>query len=87
MHNEHCYKSLLFNDNQPCKKEDAEGCFDVTMGSYDGAEICELIGIYILPCLSTIIDENDCGLYRNDGLLVLRNAIGQQIHRVRKNVI
>ena len=57
------------------------------MGSYDGAEICELVGIYILSRLATIIDKKDCGIYRDDGLLVLRNVSGQHIDRVRKNVI
>ena len=38
------------------------------MGNYDGAEISELVGIYMLSRLSTIIDETDCGLYRDDGL-------------------
>ena len=82
-----CRKSLLFSDNQPWKKEDAEGCLDVTIGSYDGAKICELVEIYILLRLSTITDKKDCGLYRGDGLLVLCNVSGQQIDRVRKNVI
>ena len=57
------------------------------MGSYDRTEICELVGIYILSRLSTIIDKNNCGLYRDDGLLVLRNVDGQPIDRVRKNTI
>ena len=47
----HCHKSLLFSDNHPWKKKDSETCFDVTMGSYEGAEICELVGIYILSRL------------------------------------
>ena len=57
------------------------------MGSYDRTEIFELVGIYILSRLSTIIDKNNCGLYRDDGLLVLRNVDGQPIDRVRKNTI
>ena len=57
------------------------------MGSYNGAKICELVGIYILSRLSNIIDKSDCGLYRNDSLLVLRNINGQQIDRVRKSFI
>ena len=80
----HCHKCLLFKDNQSWKKKDADSCFDVTMGSYDRAEICELIGIYILSRMSTIIDKSNCGLYRDDGLLVLLNVNGQQIDRVRK---
>ena len=74
-----CRKSLLFSDNQPWKKKYAEGCFDVTWGSYDGAEICELVGIYILSSLSSIIHKNDFGLYRDGGLPVLRKVNGQQI--------
>ena len=41
----HCRKSLLFYNGEAWKKKETEQCFDVTMGSYDGAEICELIGI------------------------------------------
>ena len=37
--------------------------------------------------MTTIIDKNDCCLYRYDVLLVLRNVNGQQIDRVRKYVI
>ena len=77
----HCRKSLLFSDNQLWQKNDSEGYFDVTMGSYDGAEICKL------SPSSTIIDKNHCGLYRYEGLLSRRNVTGQQIDHVRKNVI
>ena len=38
----HCRKSLLFFGNEAWKKKSTECCFDVTMGSFDGAEICEL---------------------------------------------
>ena len=37
--------------------------------------------------MSTIINKNDCGLYRADGLLVLRYLNGQQIDHIRKNTI
>ena len=44
------------------RRKDAEGCLNVTMVSYDGAEVCELKEIYTLSCLPTIIDKNDCVL-------------------------
>ena len=69
------------------KRKKTESYFDVTMGSYDGAEICELVGIYILTRLATIIKKSDCGLYRDDGLVITRNVNGQQIDRTRKNII
>ena len=69
------------------KRKKTESSFDVTMGSYDGAEICELVGIDILTRLATIIKKSDCGLYRDDGLVILRNVNGLQIDRTRKNLI
>ena len=35
------------------------GLFDVTMGAYDGAEICELISIYIIYMLSLLGETFD----------------------------
>ena len=57
------------------------------MGSYDGAEICELVGIYMLTHLATTIKKSDCRLYRDDGLGIQRNVNWQQINRTRKNII
>ena len=34
-------------------KKESNKDFDVTMGSFDGAEVCELVGLYILHILST----------------------------------
>ena len=64
-----------------------ESCFDATMDSYDGAQICELVGVYILTRLATIIKKSDCGLYRDNGFVIMRNVNGQQIDRERKNII
>ena len=47
------------------------------MGSYDGAEIYELVTIYLLFLLANI-DENNSGL---------RNVNRQNMDRIRKNVI
>ena len=40
--------SLLFNNRNPWQKTNTNTLFNVTLGSYNGAETCELIGIYIL---------------------------------------
>ena len=40
--------SLLFNKGQPGEKRNSTSNFEVTMGSYDGAETCELVGCYLL---------------------------------------
>ena len=43
------------------------------MGNYDGAEVCELLGTFILSKLGSIIDKKNTGLYHDDVLVVLRN--------------
>ena len=83
----HCRKSLLFCGNEAWKKKDADTTFDVTMGSYDGAELCKLIGIYIQSLLTNILSKDNMGLYRDDGLFILRKINKQQADRVRKKII
>ena len=73
----HCRKSLLYYDNEPGKK--TESCFDVTTSSFDGAEICELVGIHILSFLSNKLDKQSAGLYRDHRLVLLRNTFKQEI--------
>ena len=57
------------------------------MGSFDGAEICELVGLYIQSKLEKILPKLNFGLYRDDGLALLRNLNGQETEKVRKNII
>ena len=82
----HCRKSLLFHNNVAWKKKTTTSCFDVTMGSYDGAEVCELVGPFILSKLENIGKKNT-GLYRDDGLVVLRNMNAWGIDKIRKIII
>ena len=63
-------------------KKDDNPYFDVTMGSYDGAEICELVGLYILHVLGEKYGENKIGLYRDDSLACFGNINGLQGKRM-----
>ena len=83
----HCRKSLLFNGNTPWVKKSTAESFDVTMGSYDGAEVCELVGLFILSKLDNTINKEDSGLYRDDGLFILRKTNGKQADAIRKRII
>lgn len=65
-------KSLLYHNNSVWKK--TTGLFDVTMGSYDGCELCELVGLYVLHKIKLMFPEIDFGLYRDDGLGVLKRT-------------
>ena len=81
----HCRKSLLFSQNNVWVKKDNPE-FDVTMGSYDGAEICELVGLYLLEELTNIISKESVGLYRDDGLAILPNTSGPETERLKKKI-
>ena len=83
----HCKKSFLFDGQSIWKKKSQTDDFDVTMGSYDGAETCELVGSFILSKLSSIMNLKNVGLYRDDGLAILRNANGHTADKIRKEII
>ena len=61
----HAKQSILFHKKNPwAKKGDTN--FDVGMGSFDGAETCELVGLFLLSKLNNL--NINLGLYRDDGL-------------------
>ena len=64
-------KSLLFNSNEPWMKKKTGKNFDVAVGSFDGAEICELVGLFLLNQLASILGKDSVGLYLDNGLAVL----------------
>ena len=57
------------------------------MGSYDGAELCELAGLFMLNEVSNKLDKDNIGLCRDDGLSFLKNYNGHQNDKVRKEMI
>ena len=82
----HCRKSLLFEKDATWVKKGTAGTYDVTMGSYDRAEVCELARIYILSTLAKI-DKKSTGFYRDDGLIILRKCDGPTTNRIRNDII
>lgn len=80
----HARKSLLFNGGRPWMKKD--GLFDVTMGSFDGAEICELVGLFALAKLPAQFRNGNTGLYRDDGLAVFKGMSGPKAERTKKDL-
>ena len=54
------------------------------MGAYNGAEVCELIGVLMLLLLSKHINKNSIGLYSNDGLTILKNTSGPEAEKPLK---
>ena len=52
----------------------------------DGAETCELVGIYLLHRIKGVPKNCSGGLYRDDGLIAINNATGPQSDRIRKHI-
>ena len=61
--------------------------FDVRMGCFDGAEVFELVGSFILTKLCDVL-RRKCGeLYRDDGLAIVKQILGPEFERKRKKII
>ena len=82
----HCRKCLLFSGNNQWVKKDGNEMFDVTMGSFDGAEVCELVGLYLLSKIANVPGIESVGLYRDDGLSCIRSTSGRILDRLRKDL-
>ena len=59
-------KAMLYMDGTPYSKKGRE-VFDVGMGFFDGAEVCEVVGLFILSELEKL--GINVGIYRDDGLV------------------
>ena len=75
--------SVLYSNGQSWKKKTCEIFFDLTMGSFHGAERCKLVGLYILSKLKDI--NFNGGLYRDDGLGVLYGT-KRQNENIKKKI-
>ena len=53
----HACDSLLFSDNNVWKKKNNDTFFDVPMGSFHDAEICDLVGLYTLSKLRNVFNR------------------------------
>ena len=80
-------KTLLFNNGETWVKNVGNEGLDVPMGCFDGAEICELMGIYNLHQLQNVMRKENASLYRDDSLCILRNLAGPEVERIRKRII
>ena len=80
-------KLLLFNNTDILINKNGDPDFDITMGSFDGAELCELVGLYILHILGENYRKHRIGLYHDDGLACFGYTSGSQAERIRKDII
>ena len=56
------------------------------MGSFDGAEVCELVGLYLLNKIKPLVGTSNIGLYRDDGLAIVHKPNGPKLDSLRKDI-
>ena len=66
------------------RENNTSSVFDVAQGSFVGAELCELVGLFLIDGLKNIFGLERVGLYRDDGLAVLPNSCGFIVKRLKK---
>ena len=81
----HTRKSLLFNGQHVWIKKKG-GLFDVTVGAFNGAEVCEAIGNFLFNHFPKNYNKKDIGFYRDDGLAVFKNVSGCKAEKIKKDI-
>ena len=71
----------------PGSKKEGNKDFDVPIGCFDGTEACEIVGTYILNQLRDTFQHHSVGIYRDDGLAVVKGLSGPEIERMKKRII
>ena len=54
---------------------------------FDGAEVYEIAGTFIFSKLKNVFQNITSGLYREDESAVIKDLLGPEIERLRKNVV
>ena len=65
----------MFSNGEPWVEKNGNKDFDVPMGCYDGAEICELTGTYLHYQKINVISKENIGMYRDDGLVIFKTCL------------
>ena len=79
--------TLLFNTNQPLVKKSGNEESDIPMAYFDGAKLCEIIGIYTSTKLQSVLQKDSVVLYRDDGLGVTEELPGPETERKRTQIV
>ena len=56
------------------------------MGSYNGAEICELVGLFILNHLGKSFGKENIGRCKDDDLAIIKNKSSHLADKTRKEL-
>ena len=80
----HSRKLLLFDKGNTWMKKGGDPL--CSSGAYDGAEVCELVGAFLLEKISKICNKSNIALYTDDGVSIFRNKSGTQLEKMKKKL-
>ena len=70
-----------------CVKKDGEKLIGATIGTFGGAEVCLLAGLYLLDKVSKLLGSINVVLYRDDGLALIHDENGPKLDKLRKDIV
>ncbi|KAJ8024103.1 hypothetical protein HOLleu_36733 [Holothuria leucospilota] len=76
-------KSLLFDSGKAWVKRDTPHNFDLTMRSYDGAKVGELVDLSVLRNLKNHFKNDMIGIYRHNGLAAFKNLTPRKAAKIQ----
>ena len=73
-----CCKPILIYNNSAWIKKNTDDGFEVSQGSFHGAEVCELVGLLLLHAIKkeNIFESKKFGIFRDDGLAIVKSKPG-----------
>ena len=57
------------------------------MGAYDSTQVADVIGIYILDTLGRLVNLEQVGLYRDDGIIFIPDSNSLKTSKIWKKII
>ena len=67
------------------QKNAKEDLLDVPIGGYHGAEVCQLIVLFLLNNLNLLLSKDNFELYRDDGFFIIKKRSKRIIEKTRKD--
>ena len=81
-----CRRGILCHNGENWIRKDTPENFDVPMGGRDSAQISDIVGMYILDCLGRVVGQDQVGLYRDDGLMIIPDSNGPKTCNIHKKI-
>ena len=70
-----------------CVKKNGDKLIGATIGTFGGAEVCLLAGLYLLDKVSKPLGSINAVLYRDDGLALIHDANSPKLDKLRKDIV